>query len=212
MSHFIDQWPAKTHPLLVEALDWLASHDTNPDSDGVVGRWVTSLCAFDFQREDAPKIAALLGKTDPHLVEHGVKLATALLGCVDAWDVFEAPLVKMIARGPVDLWVAEAVVGLLSRAHAAAPPSVYRALARQHGIPAAREGIMRNRGIRPWRDLEEVYAQNMLQTLEPTERELAVLPILEKKLGTKGFLDTQAKVIRDLGYDPAEHRKLLARA
>lgn len=206
---FIRNWPSKVHFALAEALDWLVTHDQNPESDGIVSSWVTSLCAFEFFDEDAPKVAALISKGDPHLVEHGVVLANALLRRVDAWPVLEKPLVAMIDRGPVDLWVVEAIAQLLSRHHA--PAAVYRALAKHHGErPRDLHGIMRNRYIDPWRALETHYEQNVIQTLEATDCETPILPILEKKHGTRGFLETQAKLIRALGYEPEEHRKLLA--
>lgn len=52
-------------------------------------------------------------------------------------------------------------------------------------------------------------SQHVIQELEPGEREIAILPILEKKLGTKGFRATQDKILRAMGFDPEEHRARL---
>ena len=102
----------------------------------------------------------------------------------------------------------EALVALLQQS--SAPAAVYRELAKRHGQSSrGLAGIMRNRGIQPWRELESVYAQHVIQVLEPGELERAVLPVLEKQLGTKGFLATQDRILRDMGFDPEDHRSRL---
>jgi hypothetical protein len=208
VDEFIEAWHTRVHSALTDGLAYLARHEELPAPDGVIGDWVDVLCAMRFEGADLPHVAALVAKRNPYLQEIGVRLATSALRDGDAWPLLESSFLELIARGPIDAWVALAIVNLLRRSQAPVP--VVRALAKRHDqSPRGMDGIMRNRAIRPWRDLETVYEQLVIQALHPGERENAVLPVLEKKLGTKGFLATQDRILRDMGFDPEEHRSRL---
>jgi hypothetical protein len=45
--------------------------------------------------------------------------------------------------------------------------------------------------------------------VQPHERDLAYLPILERELGTRGWEATQRHVLQSMGFDPDEHLRLL---
>jgi hypothetical protein len=208
VDEFIDSWHARVHSALSDGLAHLAKHEELPAPDGVIGDWVDVLCAMRFEAGDVPSVAKLVAKRNPYLQEIGVRLAISALRDVDAWPALESSFVTLIARGPIDAWVVEAIVDLLRRSHA--PVAVFRELAKRHGqSPRGMDGIMRNRAIRPWSDLETVYEQLVIQALQPGEREAVVVPVLEAKLGTKGFSATQDRILRDMGFDPEEHRSRL---
>jgi hypothetical protein len=212
VDDFINEWHARVHGALADGLAWLVKHDMAPTSDGVLGQFVDVLCAMRFQADDATPIAALIEKTDPLLQEAGIELATAHLRDLGDWDGFEAPIARMIARGPVDSWIALALLVLLRStcwSYGHKPVTIYRELAKRHREIHRGHGIMRNRFIQPWDELESLYAQHVIQELEPGDRETAILPILEKKLGTKGFRETQDRILRDMKFDPEEHRARL---
>ena len=209
---FIARWHERVAGALDEALEFLAGHEECPFSDGVLGEWVRELCAFRFQDRHVPPIVALMGKRDPLLQEAGVLLAKAALQHVDCSDQIE-PSLAALARLPPDNWVLQAIVDLLSE-HVgilcASFISVYRELVQPPKAAPGGFGIMRNRHIDPRRDLIELYEQQVLQTLQPSERDLLFLPILEARYGTRGFQATQRAILERMGLDVAHHLRVLS--
>lgn len=206
MIDFIAAWHARVHGALVDGLAPLAALDRLPVPDGVLGDFVDVLCALQFEPGDLAAIACLIEKTDPHLQEAGVQLARAAWRTVDVAEL-EPPLARLVAR-PIDPWVAEALADLLADPRLALP-TVYANLVKIHGKSPAGPGIMRNRGIRPWARLEGVYEQHMLHVRSPAPRDLAYLPILERRMGTRGWAATQRAILTRMGFDPDAHLALL---
>jgi len=179
----------------------LAACDNSPTTDGMLAEWVR---AQQPRASDVPVLVALFAKHDPHLQEAGVELATALIRIVSgALLHLEAPLAELAARD-LDPYVVEALVELLEHAPS---PAVIAALAPRHqDMLAPRElpptppsparfehnrMILRNRMPQPWLRLEQLYAQLALTAgPTPAAHDLAYLPILEHRLGTRGWEQT----------------------
>lgn len=202
-DEFIDGWYGRLRGAITDALAFLASCETAPTSDGILGEWVETLRALRFSDEDVSFIAQLIDKRDPLLQEAGVRLGRAALRDVDATAAFAAPLERLVSND-IDPWVLESLVDLL--AYSQAPfDAVYEGLARIHGRTPKGFGIARNRQIDPWRRVVQVYEANALQTLRPRARDMAVLPILEREHGTRGWEPTLRAILVRMGYDPDLH-------
>jgi hypothetical protein len=218
LDDFIGDWNKRAASLSGDAIGVLAQCDECPVADGVLGDWVRKLERLPLSSEHTAPIVALIGKGDPLLQEAGIVLASQLIDCVpDAAPAIETAIAKALAEHPIDPWILEAVAGLLRR-HAgpsdACFAAVYRELAGEMLRPSERfprPGIMRNRAIHPHHELVSLFEQHYLQRLTPTERERAILPVLEKKHGTVGFEATQRKILESMGFDVAEHLALLRR-
>ncbi len=220
LDDFIAAWNARAALLVDDALAELLKYDACPIPDGVLGQWIRQLEGLHLTTHQTARIVALLGKRDPLLQEAGIKLASRLLDCVpsDAHAV-EAPLAKLLSEHPVDPWLLEAVAELLGRHSGTNDPlfvSVHRELAREMMAPppprrTLPRGITRARAINPFRTLAHQFEQHVLQRLTPTERELAVLPVLEAEHGTRGFEATQRRILESMGLDVAEHLAVLRR-
>jgi hypothetical protein len=214
-QQFLDAWHARVAGALDDALDFLAAHDENPWSDGVLGEWVRELCAFRFQEHNLSAIAALIRKRDPHLCEAGLLLGAAAVQHVGGVEQLEPALVELVRGSPLDSWILLALVALLGKYLGPLVPQltpVYRALVtRKRGAPPPERCIHRNRYIAPERELEQLYEQQALQTLQPTERDLVYLPILEARHHTSGWRPTVLKILETMGLDPAQHEKALSR-
>jgi hypothetical protein len=209
MFDALDRWYARVHEALAEALAMLADCDHAPLSDGVLGEWVDSLCTLRFTAEDLHAIARIVGKRDPLLQEAGVRLAAAALERLPSSEELDAALAELVAR-PLDSWVLRALIAVLRRT-ARQLPEVYEGLARVHRTPPKGHGIARNMHIDAWAELEQVYEQHAIQTIAPARRDLAYLPILERRLGTRGWEATQREILKRMGYDHAQHLALLRR-
>ncbi len=209
-DQFLDEWHARLADALHDGLAFLAGCDAHPFPDGVLHDWVRQLCTFHFEPRDVAPIAALIRKRDPHLQEAGVELATAALSHVDAGTAIGDAVAELLRAQPVDDWVLLAVVGLLQHFELTA---VYREVVKlaPRTRPRGMTGIMRNRHIDPYRELDQLYEQNAIQTLVPQERDLCYLPLLEARLGTRGWAATQRRILEQMGFDPDEHLKLLRR-
>ncbi len=213
LDDFIGDWNVRAGLLVEDALAELVKYDECPIADGVLGQWIRQLEVLQLTSHHTTPIVALLGKRAPLLQEAGIKLASQLIECVPiAAQAIEAPLVKLLAERPVDLWVLEAVAQLLRRHSKTNDPPfvpIYRELVHEMLEPSPRprgpHGIMRNRAINPYHALTEQFEQHFLQRLEPTERELTILPVLETKHGTRGFEATQRRILESMGFDVAEH-------
>jgi hypothetical protein len=209
---FIERWRARLAGALDDALAHLAAHQRSPYSDGVLGDWVRQLRTFPVAEHHLPHLLALIGKPDPHLQEAGVQLAEAALSHLDCADAIEPAIAALLAR-PVDSWVLEAIIDLLHRSIGPLGPqftSIYRALiALPPGARAAGDGIQRNRYINPRARLLTLYQQHALQTIEPTDRDLLLLPLLEARHGTRGWRETQLAILAAMGLDPAQHFRAL---
>jgi len=177
----------------------LAAFAESPLSDGMLGEWVEQQTV---ELADVPALAALFGKDDPHLQEAGVELATALLrsaGPGDRGAVRAAlePALASLVRPGMDPYVVEKLAFLLDE-HPL--PSVIAALARQHlerPANAGRRFIMRNRLPEGWKHLEHLYARLALAAGDtPTARDLAYLPVLEARYGTRGWQATRDAISR----------------
>ncbi len=182
---------------------YLASCETAPSSDGVLGEWIETLRALRFGADDIPFIAQLIDKRDALLQEAGLRLARTAIRYVDATAALAAPLERLVSN-EIDPWVLESLVDLL--AYSQAPfDAVYEGLARIHGRAPKGFGIARNRHIDPWRRIVQVYEANALQTLRPRARDMAVLPILEREHGTRGWEPTLRAILVRMGYDADLH-------
>jgi hypothetical protein len=217
----IEAWHRSLRGAVTNALTYLASLDESPVSDGILGDWIDTLVAMRFTSDDVPLIVRIIDKSDPHLQEAGIRLARSAIGAPDDTPALEAALARVVSR-EIDAWVLEALVDLLAFTRLELT-SVYQKLAAVHGATPAygeprgdestgaprRRYILRNRHIQPWRRLVELYQQNAIQTLEPRERDLAYLPVLERELGTRGWRATQRHILTSMGFDPDEHLRLL---
>jgi len=219
-DEFIRDWHARVGRATTEALGQLVRADVSPVSDGVLGDWLRALAGQRFSDVDIGLIAALIGKSDPHLQEAGVVLATVALHHADASSQFEAAIARMLARGEPDPWVLEALVGFLSGSRSSHAP-IYEALAAMHlaqldGKPslprpaALTTVIARNRFIDPWRRLiTDVYEQHLMATLQPQPRDLAYLPGPGRVHGTDGREPTPPHGPVRMGFDPEDHVRRL---
>lgn len=202
-DEYIEGWYGRLRGPVTDALAYLADCETAPTSDGVLGEWVDTLRALRFGADDVPFIAQLIDKHDVHLQEAGVRLAHSTLRYVDATAAFTPPLTRLVSR-EIDPWVLESLIDLL--AYSQAPfDSVYEGLARIHRQPPKGFGIARNRHIDPWRRVVQVYESNAIQTLRPRARDMAVLPILEREHGTRGWEPTLRAILVRMGYDADLH-------
>jgi hypothetical protein len=200
----VRDWFAHVHPALADALATLAACDTLPAPDGVVATWVDALCALHFEACDVAPVVALIGKASPHLQEVGIRLAVSVMRDVQSWDPIEPALAALVGRGPVDDWVVLAIVELLRATYTTTlrePIALLDALVRRHGQarPAMPDRIQRNRYIAPWRELEAFYVQCLACVTPAGARERAVLPVLERRFGTRGLAATQARARAELG-------------
>ena len=222
----IEAWHRNLRGAVTDALTYLAGLDESSVSDGILGDWIDTLVAMRFTSDDVPLIVRIIDKADPHLQEAGIRLARSAIGAPDDTPTLEAALARVVSRD-IDAWVLEALVDLLAFTRLELT-TVYQKLAAVHGATPAygeprrntsklgtstgaphRRYIMRNRHIQPWRRLVELYQQNAIQTLEPRERDLAYLPILERELGTHGWRATQRHILTSMGFDPEQHLQLL---
>ena len=179
----------------------LAACDDSPTSDGMLADWVREQQP---RASDVPALIALFGKSDPHLQEAGIELATALVRIVSGALMHLEPALAELASRPLDPYVVEAIVELLE--HAPSPPVISALAARhQHELeppelpttppdPRAMRHerfILRNRLPQPWLRLEQLYAQLALAAgPQPAPHDLAYLPILEHRLQTHGWQPT----------------------
>ena len=214
---FIDRWHAGVARALDDALAFLSAHEESPFSDGILGEWLRELSAFRFQARHLAPIIVLLKKPDPHLQEAGVVLAAAALRSVDGAAAIEPALAALASAPDLDPWVLQSIVDLLQRHIGPRGPlftKVYRVLVtlKPDVSPHRRlPGIMRNRGIDPFRDLIQLYEQHLLQTLHPTARDLLLLPILEARHHTRGWKETLVRVLQTMGNDVDQHLRVLKR-
>ena len=214
-DQFIDRWHAGIARALDDALAFLSAHPESPFSDGILGEWLRELGAFRFEERHLVPIISLLKKRDPHLQEAGVGLAAAALRTVDGAEAIEPALTALISAPDLDPWVLQSVVDLLSGYIGPRGPlftQVYRVLVRLKPGPGPRRGlpcIMRNRAIDPFRDLIQLYEQHLLQTLNPTPRDLLLLPILEARHHTRGWQATLVRVLQTMGNDVDQHLRVL---
>jgi hypothetical protein len=200
----IDTWFATVHAALADALAMLAACDALPASDGVVADWVDALCGLRFRADDVAPVVALIGKASPGLQEVGVRLAGSILRDLRSWSAIEPAIAELVARGPVDSWVLLAIVELLRETNTTtlpAPIAILDALVRRHGETRRTpdDGIYRNRHIEPWHELEAFYVACLACTSSPGPRERAMLPVLERRFGTRGLEATQERARRELG-------------
>jgi len=192
----------------------LAALAGSPLSDGMLGEWVEKQSVAI---SDVPALAALFRSADPHLQEAGIELTTALLrsappGVLTSTRAALEPALAALVGPDLDPYVLEALAGLLAE-HPLT--SVIAALARVHvderarrlalgppfpaSPPVPRPGIHihRNRMPQPWQRLEELYAQLALAAGDaPSARDLAYLPVLEARHGTRGWQATRAAIAR----------------
>jgi hypothetical protein len=223
-GELIRQWQARVAAATTEAIGQLARCDVSPVSDGVLGDWMRSLVCLRFTDADLPAIVALIGKSDPHLQEAGIELATAAVRSVSgATEALDEAIARLLERGVPDSWVVHALVDYLAVVRSSRV-EIYEALARFHLAHLDEQErprqlstspppsiapptvIARNRYIDPWRDLvRRVYDQSAIQTLRPTPADLAVLPVLERVHGTRGWDQTQRAILTQLGTDPDEY-------
>ncbi len=214
MTDFIDAWHAKLRSSVREALAQIVALDKLPVPDGVFGDWLDTVCAMRFEDDDLSAIAAIIDKPDPFLQEAGLRLARAASRTLSAEAMIEPSLVLLVGRDDLDPWVLDAIIDLLTETRDSFT-SVYQALAKVHGRADGRPrftGIMRNRAIHPWNRLEHLYQQLVIQTLDPTPRDLAYLPILETKLSTRGWEPTLRHIMAEMGHDPDEYVAMLRRS
>ena len=215
MDDFIDHWHAGIARALDDALAFLATHEESPFSDGILGEWLRELCAFRFQERHLAPIVALIKKRDPHLQEAGVSLAAAALRNVDGAQAIEPALAALAGAPDLDTWVLQAIVDLLSGhigPRGALFTEVYRVLVKLKPVARSRRGppgIMRNRAINPFGDLIGLYEQHLLQTLNPTARDLLLLPALEARHHTRGWQPTMVRVLQTMGLDVDHHLRVL---
>jgi hypothetical protein len=187
----------------------LAALAESPLSDGLLREWMEKQSVV---LGDVPALVALFRSADPHLQEAGVELATALLrsappGALTATRAALEPALAALVGPDLDPYVVEALAGLVSE-HPLT--SVIAALARHHvgggfplpvptSLPVPRPGIHihRNRMPQPWQQLERLYAQLALAAGDtPGPRDLAYLPVLEARHGTRGWQATRAAIER----------------
>lgn len=206
---YIQDWHARVHPALAEALAFLADAEAVPVPDGVLGERIDTLRAMRFTEADLDRIARIVGKRDALLQEAGVELAAAALRQIGGDERLEPALAQLVAQ-PIDPWVLKALLAVL-RDGSRTLTTVYEGLARIHEQPPRTFGIMRNAAIGPWRDLITIYEQHAIQTLRPQQRDLAYLPILERMHRTRGWEATARAILTKMGFDPDEHFRLLRR-
>jgi hypothetical protein len=199
----VREWFERMHPALADALATLVACESLPEPVGVVARWVDALCTLRFEAGDVAAVVALIGKRSPYLQEVGVRLAVSIMRDVRSWDALEPALAALIDRGPVDDWVALAIVELLRATYTTTlrePVALFEALVRRHGQSRpGDDGIHRNRAIAPWHELERFYVSCLVCATAPGPRERAVLPVLERRFGTRGLAATQARARTELG-------------
>jgi hypothetical protein len=176
----------------------LAACDQSPTSDGMLLDWVE---AQQPSTTDIASIIALLGRPDPHLQEAGVQLATMVLRASPPAAASFEPALAALATADRDPYVLEELATLLGEIPL---DTVIDALARHHLAavalreqplpetpPTARRDhiyILRNRRPEPWLLLERLYARLALEAGDaPTSRDLAYLPVLEARHGTRGW-------------------------
>jgi hypothetical protein len=208
-SKAIERWRARVGDALTEALEFLAGHQKSPFSDGVLGDWMRELSTQRLEERHLSSVETLLQRPDPHLIEAGLELAARALEHVDCADRLEPLLARVALEQRGEPWVMEALLDLLRRSRAEFV-AVYRELAqpappRRPGWPA----IMRNRHIEPERDLLALFEQHLLQRLQPWPRDELILPVLERRHGTRGWQATQLAVLKQMGLDPDHHFRLL---
>jgi hypothetical protein len=196
----------KEATLLGEGLQHIIQHSQLTIPDGVFGRYIDLLCALPPRQEHLPYIVKMLRKSDPHFQEAGVRLATASVARIGSFDTLEEPLCDLLQNADLDPWVFLAIVefakvptqwtsapdlprffGLLATA-AYKPMKPWRSNDRSR-----RPQIERERLIRPHEDAKELL-DLVIRSQSATPRVKAILPILEKAYGTKGWEDTQKAV------------------
>jgi hypothetical protein len=206
----IERWRSRVGDALAEALEFLAGHEKSPFSDGVLGEWMRELVGQRLEERHLSSVETLLQRPDPHLIEAGLELAARALECFDCVDRLEPSLARIAREQRDEPWVLEALVDLLRRIGAEFV-QVYGELAKPPPPRRRRDwpGINRNRMIQPEVELVTLFEQHLLRRLQPWARDELILPVLERKHGTKGWRDTQLAVLKQMGLDPDHHFRVL---
>jgi hypothetical protein len=218
-DHFLDKWHQKADWLLDGALEFLAEQEESPYADGVLGDWVTQLCGFRFEERHVQRVVELVKKRDPLLAEAGIRLARGASRTIPGIaDDLEVPIAEKFVKGFVDPWIVHALVDFLYEylgPREQQLKAVYRELVSWLVSPSKPDGprtvpmIMRNMYINPRAELIELFEQNALQTLTPSERDLIYLPALERHHQTEGWKATLVAICKKMGLDPEEHMDAL---
>ncbi|WP_455203027.1 hypothetical protein [Kaarinaea lacus] len=207
--HFAELWETKGSALLDEGLQYIQQFDEIPIADGIFGDYVSRLLCLPFKEQHIPNICSLIDKQSPYLQEAGIKLAIACIRDVENHRQMSKAICKILKRKNLDPWVLLAIVKFAREtAHPIRfPPLVclYKGLAQWafELEPIKRKpfsgNIMRNMGINPVREAQDVLDQIMINRYSKPSIIKAILPYLERQYDTRGAEVTTKAIRTKLG-------------